>query len=263
MGENLSRRAVLQAAPAALLLPGSHERAIENAVERAGGLPAVPRGGLVVLKVNSNSGDPAPYSSSPTLVRWVASAYVKQGARVLVGDRSFWGDTDTAGNLVRNGIAPAARAAGATCIAFEHDTVEWKELRPEALPTWVAPVRVPKAVFEASAVINLACAKTHFITGVTLGLKNALGFVHADDRARDGNLRVHRRERIHRQTAELHRALPFSFTIIDGFDALVTGGPTPTSGAPPTLVRTGLVLASRDAHAVEQEGRALLASWAP
>jgi uncharacterized protein (DUF362 family) len=263
MGENISRRAVLQAAPAVAFRPGSHEAAILEAVERAGGLPVVPRGGLVVLKVNTNSGDPAPYSLSPTLVSWVARAYVKQGVRVLVGDRSFWGDEDTAGNLERNGIAPAARNATATCVAFEHDTVTWKALPAESLPSWVAPIRVPSAVFEANAVINLACAKTHFITGVTLGLKNALGFVHADDRARPGNLRTHRRERIHSQIAELHRALPISFTIIDGYDALVTGGPTPSSGAPPTIVRTGVVLASRDAHAVEAEGRALLAKWAP
>lgn len=263
MGENVSRRAVLQAVPAVALRPGAHEAAIAQAVERAGGLPNVPRGGLVVLKVNSNSGDPAPYSSSPTLVAWVARAYVKQGVRVLVGDRSFWGDKDTAGNLERNGIAPAARSAGATCIAFEHDTVSGKELPAESLPSWVAPVRVPRALFEANAVINLACAKTHFITGVTLGLKNALGFVHADDRARPGNLRTHHRERIHQQIAELHRALPISFTIIDGYDALVTGGPTPSSGAPPTIVRTRVVLASRDAQVVEQDGRALLAKWAP
>lgn len=263
MSEHFSRRAVLQAAPAVALRSGSHEEAIERAVERAGGLPSVPRGGLVVLKVNSNSGDPAPYSSSPTLVAWVARAYVKQGVRVLVGDRSFWGDLDTAGNLERNGIAPAARAVGATAVAFENDTVKWRALPAEALPSWVAPVRVPSAVFEANAVINLACAKTHFITGVTLGLKNVLGFVHADDRARPGNLRTHARERIHLQIAELHRALPIAFTIIDGYDALVTGGPTPSSGAPPTIVRAGVVLASRDAHAVEVEGRALLASWAP
>lgn len=263
MGENVSRRAVLQAAPAVAFRAGSHEVAISKAVESAGGLPVVPRGGLVVLKVNSNSGDPAPYSSSPTLVSWVARAYVKQGVRVLVGDRSFWGDKDTAGNLERNGVAPAARSAGAKCVAFEHDTVTWRELPAEALPSWVAPIRVPSAIFEANAVINLACAKTHFITGVTLGLKNTLGFVHADDRARPGNLRTHHRERIHLQIAELHRALPITFTIIDGYDALVTGGPTPSSGAPPTIVRTGVVLASRDAHAVEDEGRALLAKWAP
>ena len=144
-------------------------------------------------------------------------------------------------------------------VAFETKTTEWTELDPRLVPHWVAPVRVPTLAFKADQLINLACAKTHFITGVTLGLKNTLGLVCADDRAREGNLRSHDPSRIHQQYAEIHAALPVSFTVIDGFDALVSGGPTPGSGAPPKIVRTGVVLASRDAHAVEAEGRALLA----
>ena len=235
-----------------------HLAALEVAVMRAGGVPEVKRGGTVLLKVNSNSGDPAPYSTSPVVVAWFAERYVSRGVRVVVGDRSFWGDRDTRGNLERNGIAPAARRAGAEVVAFETNDTEWHELEPRLVPGWVAPVRVPRLAFAADQLINLACAKTHFITGVSLGLKNMLGLVCADDRAREGNLRSHDAARIHQQIAEIHRALPVSLTVIDGFDALVTGGPTPGSGAPPTIVRTGVVLASRDAHAVEREGRALL-----
>jgi uncharacterized protein (DUF362 family) len=261
----MTRRAVLQATTALAVEPraAAHRAAIRRAVEAAGGLPRASPGELVVVKVNTNSGDPAPYSSSPVLVRWVVEAYVAMGARVLVGDRSFWGDDDTRGNLERNGIAPAAREAGATVLPFEADTVAWATLDASRLPHWVAPVRVPAAVFEARHVINLACAKTHFISGVTLGLKNTLGFVHADDRRREGNLRTHVRERLAHQVAELHAALPISFTVIDAFQALVTGGPTPTSGAPPTVVCPGVVLADRDAHRVEAAARRLLQEWAP
>lgn len=227
-------------------------------MQKAGGLTDVRRGGCVLLKVNTNSGDPAPYSTSPVVVAWFARHYVARGVSVVVGDRSFWGDRDTRGNLERNGIAPAARRAGAEVVAFETGDTDWLELDPRLVPSWVPPVRVPRLAFEADQLINLACAKTHFITGVTLGLKNMLGLVCADDRKREGNLRTHDPSRIHQQIAELHRALPVAFTVIDGFDALVTGGPTPASGDPPTIVRTGVVLASRDAHAVEAAGRALL-----
>jgi uncharacterized protein (DUF362 family) len=238
----------------------SHTRALEAAVREAGGLPEVKRGGTVLLKVNTNSGDPAPYSTSPTVVAFVAQHYVSRGVRVVAGDRSFWGDRDTKGNLERNGIAPAGRRAGAEVLAFEDDTVEWTELDPARVPHWKPPVRVPALCFTADALINLACAKTHFITGVTLGFKNALGFVHADDRKREGNLRTHLAERIHHQYREVHAALPFCFTLIDAFDALVTGGPTPGSGAPPTIVRTGQVFASRDAAEVEAKAKELLIS---
>jgi uncharacterized protein (DUF362 family) len=265
MVDELTRRALLRAL-GALGGPARLERyraAIAAAVRSAGGLPRVPAGALVVVKVNCNSGDPAPYSSSPTLVQWVVEAFVSRGARVLVGDRSFWGDPDTAGNLERNGIAAAARAAGATVVPFEDDTVAWTTLDAARLPHWVGPVRVPSAVFEAACVVNLACAKTHFISGVTLGLKNVLGFVHADDRKRPGNLRVHVKERLTHQVAELHDALPIHFTIIDAFQALVTGGPTPTSGAPPTIVHPEIVLADVDSQRVEARAKQLLAAWAP
>jgi uncharacterized protein (DUF362 family) len=240
-----------------------HVAALERALLAAGGLPEVKRGGTVLLKVNTNSGDPAPYSTSPTVVAFIARHYVSRGVRVVAGDRSFWGDRDTRGNLERNGIAPAGRRAGAEVIAFEHDAVEWTALDPALVPHWKPPVRVPTLCFTADALINLACAKTHFITGVTLGLKNALGLVHAEDRRREGNLRVHAADRIHHQYREVHAALPFAFTVIDGFDALVSGGPTPGSGAPPTIVRTGQVFASRDAAEVEARARALLTAFAP
>lgn len=255
------RRRELLKALALPLVNDAHVQALEAAVSGAGGAPFVRRGGTVLLKVNTNSGDPAPYSTSPVVVAWFARHYVSRGVRVVVGDRSFWGDDDTLGNLERNGIAPAGRRAGAEVVAFETATTNWTELDPRAAPSWRPPIRVPSLVFEADQVINLACAKTHFITGVTLGMKNMLGLVCADDRAREGNLRSHDPARIHQQIAQIHRAIPIGLTVIDGFDALVTGGPTPRSGAPPTVVRTGVVLASRDAAAVEAQGRALLAKY--
>jgi uncharacterized protein (DUF362 family) len=261
----ISRREVLKLlATAPLWKPEStaaHIRALETAVEKAGGLPVVRKGGTVLLKVNTNSGDPAPYSTSPIVVAWFTPQYVAQGVRVVVGDRSFWGDHDTMGNLERNGIAPAARRAGAEVRAFETRNTEWTELDPSVVPSWIPPVRVPTLAMKADALINLACAKTHFITGVTLGKKNTLGLVCADDRAREGNLKTHDPRLIHRQYSEIHAALPIALTVIDGFDALVSGGPTPRSGAPPTIVRTGVVLASRDPDSVEQEAKELLAKY--
>ena len=127
-----------------LLPTNAHERALEAAVERAGGLPAVNPGGCVLLKVNTNSGDPAPYSTSPVVVAWFTRHYVSRGVRVVVGDRSFWGDRNTRRNLERNGIGPAARSAGAEVKAFETDETAWRALDPHVVPSWVPPVRVPR-----------------------------------------------------------------------------------------------------------------------
>jgi uncharacterized protein (DUF362 family) len=233
-----------------------HATAVRDAIERAGGLGFVKRGDTVLLKVNTNSGDRYPYSTSPVTVQVIATALVAAGAKVAVGDRSFWGDDDTAGNLEANGIAEAARTAGAKVVVFD-DGVEWVEIDPRLVKHWKPPFRLPRMAVEATHVINLACAKTHFISGATLGLKNWLGLVHARDRARPGNLKTHDAELIHHQIVDVHRALAPKLTVIDGYRALVGGGPTPHNGKI-AFADARVVLAGKDRVALDIAGIALL-----
>jgi uncharacterized protein (DUF362 family) len=239
-----------------------HRGALAAALATAGGLDFVRRGDRVLLKVNTNSGDPYPYSTSPEVVRWMAEELHERGARVTVGDRSFWGDGDTRGNLEQNGIAAAARDTGATLAVFEDDG-DWVAVDDALVPHWRPPVHLPRAAVEADHVFNLACAKTHFITGCTLGLKNLLGLVRARDRRREGNLYVHHDELIHHQIADINRAVTPRLTIVDGWRALVSGGPTPGSGARPTIVDAGVVLAGADRIAVDIAAIELLQRHAP
>ncbi len=241
--------------------PDAHAAAVRAAIDRAGGLDFVKRGDRVLLKVNTNSGDLFPYSTSPTTVRLVARALIAAGATVTVGDRSFWGDSDTAGNLEANGIAGATRDAGAKLAVFDDD-VEWVEIDPQLVPHWKPPFRLPRLAVDADHVINLACLKTHFIAGVTLGLKNWLGLVHATDRKRPGNLRTHDPDLIHHQIADVHRALAPRLTVIDGYRALIAGGPTRRDGSPATA-DLHLVLAGRDRVALDIEAIAVLQRHAP
>jgi uncharacterized protein (DUF362 family) len=245
-----------EAAPRA----ADHAKQVLAAIERAGGLGFVKRGDRVLLKVNTNSGDPFPYSTSPVTVKAIAGALIAAGAKVTVGDRSFWGDDDTAGNLEANGIAGATREAGAKLVVF--DRVEWVEIDPKLVPHWKPPFRLPRIAVEAQHVINLACAKTHFISGVTLGLKNMLGLVHAEDRARPGNLRSHDARLIHHQIADVNRALATRFTVIDGYRSLISGGPTRRDGSP-AIADLGVVLAGRERVALDVAAIALLQKHAP
>jgi uncharacterized protein (DUF362 family) len=247
--------------PAVSIRDRDHLHALERAIAATRALESIRNGDKVLLKVNTNSGDPYPYSTSPKVVRWLGERLRDLGAQVFVGDRSFWGDTDTAGNLEANGIAAAARAAGAKVTVFD-DEVPWREVPPELVPSWRPPVRVPRIAVEADALINLACLKTHFITGTTLALKNFLGLVHADDRRRPGNLRTHHPDRIHRQIVELHRFVRAELHIIDGHSALCSGGPTPGSGDAPTIKALETVIAARHPVAADVIGVSLLARHA-
>ncbi len=240
----------------------AYERAIDAAISSAGGLGIIKRGDHVLLKVNSNSGDPSPYSSSPALVSHLARRCRDWGAKVTVGDRSFFGDNGTLRNLEANGIAGAARQAGAQVVAFEDDSTDWYTLDAAQMPSWRPPIRVPRLAIEGH-LINLACAKTHFISGCTLSLKNLLGLVRASDRAREGNLHSHHPRRLHHQIAELNKQVIPRLNIIDAWLALVSGGPTPASGAKPTVVEPHLIFAGRNRVALDQQGIALLQRLAP
>lgn len=239
-------------APAPAPDPGGHAASIDAAMAQL--YRRVRRGDTVVLKVNANSGDPYPYSTSPLVVGRVAGALRDHGARVVVGDRSFFGDRDSEGNLERNGCAPAARAAGARVVVFED--VAWARIPDELVPHWVPPVRIPRLAVDCDLLVNLACLKTHFITGTTLARKNLLGLVAAEDRARAGNLRVHVAEKIHHQIAEIAAFVRPSWNVVDGWRALVSGGPT--EGPGDRLADLQVVLGGADATVIDAQAAELL-----
>lgn len=244
----------------------SQEEAIRAALAETIGLGMIRRGDSVYLKVNTNSGDPFPYSTSPELILQIGGMLRDLGVTDLrIGDRSFWGDRNTAGNFETNGIAEAARRLGTEAIVFD-DSVDWVTLPAELVPNWVGPVRLPALVTTATHIINLACIKTHFIATFTMCLKNCLGLVHATDRARDGNLRVHT-SALYRQIAQINKAFTPSLNILNGYQALITGGPTPRDRSPsgngPTIADPKVVIVSTDRIAADVTGIAVLQTLSP
>ena len=225
------------------------------------GLEFVEAGQVVYLKVNANSGDPYPYSTNPRMVELLTQMCWERGAsRVIVGDRSFWGDPNTMGNLNRNGMVAACSNAGAELVVFDDDEVDWVAFSETDAPDWLGGFRFPLPVVEADHIINLPCVKTHFISTFTMGMKNIIGLVNPTDRRRDGNLRFHstQENKLYKQTAQLNQHVTPSLTILDGVKAVVRGGPN-ISGDPPGLVaEPGVIIASTDRIAADVTGLALL-----
>ncbi|MBX3191089.1 MAG: DUF362 domain-containing protein [Labilithrix sp.] len=243
-------------------------KAIDAALAETRGLASIARGDSVYLKVNTNSGDPAPYSTSPELLEHLGGLLRDKGVTdIRIGDRSFWGDNDTAGNFRRNGIAAAAQRLGTRAVVFDDD-VEWVTLPADSMPDWVGAIRIPTMVATAKHIINLANMKTHFITGFTMTLKNAIGIIHAADRKRRGNLFVHEAvdAKLGRQIAQISKAITPTMNLIDGWRALITGGPTPhdrTAGRGGGLAQPKIVIASIDRIAADLTGVAVLRSVCP
>ncbi len=235
--------------------------AFDRALEETMGLSFIQPGDTVYFKVNCNNGDLYPHSTQPILIRELASRCRDMGAsRVIVGDRSFWGDNDTMGNMEANGVAGAARDAGAELYVFDDDSVDWVAFTQDQAPTWNGGFRLPLPVVEADHIINLPLIKTHFITGFTMSLKNALGLPHAIDRAREGNLDTHVKPNIYHQSAEVNQFITPSLNVLDGYYALITGGPT-RRGASYADPRVFVV--SADRIAADVTGIAVLQTLSP
>jgi uncharacterized protein (DUF362 family) len=254
---------------------GSHEsdrdQALKAALAETIGLGMIKPGQSVYLRVNSNSGDPYPYSTSPDTLLAIGGMLRDLGVTdIRVGDRSFWGDQDTAGNLVRNGITAAAKKLGTKAVVFD-DAVDWVTLPAETVPSWTGTVRLPKDVTTADHTIILSCVKTHFIAQITMSLKIALGLVHATDRARAGNLKTHDTRVLHKQVAQINKAFTPSLVVQDGWKAVISGGPTVADRPPnaPASFSGGVVgdpkvfIVSTDRIAADVAGIAVLQTLSP
>ncbi len=220
-------------------------------------------GETVYLKVNSNSGDYYPYSTRPKMVERITEWALERGAeRVIVGDRSFWGDPNTYNNLVANGIVEASANAGAELVVFDDDAVDWVEFSEDDNPDWNGGFRYPLPVVEADHIINLPIVKTHFISTFTMGMKNLIGLVHAADREREGNLDFHvtSGNKLYKQIAQLNRRITPSLTILDGWQAVTRGGPTITANSDEG--EPGLLVVSSDRIAADVTGLAILKRFA-
>lgn len=263
-----------------------HVRAAELALMETAGFDFVQSGQRVYLKVNTNSGDEFPYSTSPDMIRWVAEKVRARGGEVFVGDRSFFGDRNTASNFQRNGIAAVCDELGIELHVFGDpmtdsaaNSVDWMDLPAEVeglgarSAYWTGTMRIPAMVAQADHIVAMPCVKTHFIATYTMSMKNMIGVINPRDRSQANNLGNHTTaaDKLHRQVAFMNKAGPeVSLVVLDGWRTLVSGGPLP-SNAPPRApagwaaqvsdART--VIISRDRVAADLTGLALLKTLSP
>ncbi|MEE2830557.1 MAG: DUF362 domain-containing protein [Myxococcota bacterium] len=241
--------------------------AMDETVARDGLAQVVNSGDTVFLKTNSNSGDYYPYSTRPRMIEELAQWCWDQGAgRVIVGDRSFWGDPNTYSNLVANGAVGAAENAGAELLVLDEGDpdLDWVAFPQGDAADWNGGFRYPLPVVEADVIINMPIVKTHFISTFTMGMKNLIGLVNAEDRERPGNLDTHvtAGNKLYKQIAQLNQHITPTITVLDGWEAVVQGGPT--IGSPPggLTASPGVMIVSTDRIAADVAGLAVLKRFA-
>ena len=102
-------------------------------------------------------------------------------------------------------------------------------------------VQISKDLLESDLIINVPVVKTHFQTGVSLGIKNMKGVINHSSRKN-----MHK-GKLEEQIAYLAQALPKYITIADGSIGLEGMGP----GALGEPANFGLIIAGRDPVAVD------------
>jgi uncharacterized protein (DUF362 family) len=211
---------------------------VRAAVETVGGIGRfVSPGEVVVVKPNIGW-DRAPEfaaTTNPEIVAEVVRLCRAAGAgRVIVTDLSC---NDARASFERSGIAAAANAAGATVVLPDPRRFVTVHLHGDVLTEW--PVLQP--LVTADKVINVAIAKHHSLTGVTLGMKNWYGVI--------GGQRNRLHQRINESLVDLTAFVVPALTIIDAYRVLVRNGPT--GGSPADVEERKTVIATADPVAAD------------
>ena len=202
--------------PEIVIAQGDDPRSlVRKALERLGGIRRfIARGDVVVIKPNI-SWDRTPEqaaNTNPQAVAEMVRECLDAGAkRVIVTDVSC---NEPHRCFQRSGIAAAASAEGAEVILPEENLFRPINLRGDVLGEW--PVLEPFVA--ADKLINFPVAKSHGLTGVTLGMKNWYGIL--------GGARNRLHQRIHESLADLADAMRPTLTLIDAYRVLIRNGPT-------------------------------------
>jgi uncharacterized protein (DUF362 family) len=218
---------------------------VQKAVSEIGGMDQfVSKGDIVVLKANISWDrvPPQAATTNPDVVAEVVRLCLEAGAkRVKVFDRTL---NEPMRCYKRSGIEKAAKEAGAD-VHHVYDrkfkTVSFPD--GELIKSW----ELYDEVLEADCLINLPIAKHHSIGGMSLGMKNLMGFL-------GGNRGKFHRD-FDKKITDLNTRIKPKLTIMDAYRMLVRNGPS--GGNLADVVETKTVIAGTDPVAVDSYGATL------
>jgi uncharacterized protein (DUF362 family) len=218
---------------------------LRRALAGLGGIETfVKRGEKVAIKPNC-AWDRTPEQAAntdPALVAELVRLCRAAGAASVVVADSTCHDPDR--SFERSGIAPAARAAGATIAHQSSGGVVRLDLGGTQLGAW----DVLRAIADADRVINVPIVKQHALARVTVGMKNWIGALTGP--------RSSLHQRLPLITAELGAAFRPTLTVVDATRILVSGGPT--GGSVSSVRALDQIAVATDPVAADAWGASLL-----
>lgn len=219
-----------------------------TAVKNAGGLSGIVKSGdTVAIKVNlcletENFG--SPMTTDYRVTQEVINEVRRCGAsKIIVVEGNF-----NSNSFLNKGNKYCTLNGAALYNFNDCDKADCYLLKPEGSLTGTG-IYIPKLYMDADVVIDIAKLKTHWITGVTLGLKNSIGVpsykIYAGSGDKDG---LHELG-IEKVIVDINRIRRPDFVVIDGIIGGEGYGPTEN-----TPVKSNIIIAGRDVVATDTVG---------
>ena len=195
----------------------------------------------VLLKPNLLSGrlPEKAVTTHPQFVRALAELLLDSSCDVYIGDSPGYESTEKA--LIKSGIMDVVKDCGLKILSFNKKITK--------IIQGISPYR--EFVFgedpdNFEIIINLPKLKTHMMMGLTLGVKNTFGFIHALDKAK-WHLRAGTDKMLFASMLiDIHNVVKPSITIIDGIIGM--DGDGPGNGR---VRNMGIVALSKNAFALD------------
>ncbi|MCG6537351.1 MAG: DUF362 domain-containing protein, partial [Syntrophales bacterium LBB04] len=231
------------------VISGEPAAATRKAMEVVGGIARfIKKGQRVVIKPNMSFARTPDFAATthPQVVAAVAQACIDAGAKeVLVLDHTLQRAELC---LERTGIRDACRNIPGVHVLALQERKFFREIRiPQGKV--LERVEILTDILVNAVLINIPVAKSHSMTGVSLGLKGLMGLIW--DRES-----FHSKFNINQGIADLATVIKPHLTILDATRAMVSGGP----GGPGDVKKPNLIIAGVDPVAVDSYGVGI-ASW--
>lgn len=169
----------------------------------------------VLIKINLNTADAFPASTSPQILRIVLEALHHAGlSKVFVGDCSSNTHLPTR-KVVKH--TPILQAIGALAQFLYFDEERWVHVPIQGM--YLSSITLPACVYQMDRILYLANMKTHYLADFSMGMKLAVGFMHPLER-----MELHH-DHLKEKIVEIALAIRPDVTLIDAERAMITGGP--------------------------------------
>lgn len=228
---------------------GKPQQTVPLALELLGGIEQfVPKNANVLLKANMSF--PNPHSmattTNPAVVKEVAKLCLEAGAKkVMILDHVL---RDAEICLSRNGIRDACKGLDGVYVKTINERKFFKETSVYQ-GTVLNKIEVAREFFDADVLINLPIAKSHSVTGLTLGMKNLMGLIW-------NRQYFHKVVDINKAIPDLWTVFRPALTLVDATIVLLDGGP----GGPGKTQLLNTIIAGKDPVAVDAYA-VTLTSW--